>query len=275
MECRRVLFSHPFFFSLYLLPLGSIFRKHGVSFHCYADDTQIYLPLKRNKHAALESLFACLDEVKTWFSLGVFWDQSLKFDKQINAVISSCFFQLRLLSKIKSFLSVKTLEIAIHALITTRLDYCNSLYLGISKSSIARLQLVQNAAAKFLKGQRIFDHVTTILKSLHWLPVHLRIEFKILLYVFKSINNLAPSYLSDQLHPYNPTRNLRSGDQRLLSVPRSRLKHRGDRAFAVAGPRLWNSLPAYIRSAQSLTVLNHLLKPISFPWLLIHCEFMV
>ncbi len=222
-----------------LLPLGTIFRKHGVSFHCYADDTQIYLPIKRNKHAALESLFACLDEVKTWLSqnclflnesktevivfgpsensgsrsidldylapftsscitnLGVFWDKGLKFDKQINAVISSCFFQLRLLSKIKSFLSLKTLEIAIHALINTRLDYCNSLYLGVSKSSIARLQLVQNAAARFLKGQRQFDHVTPILKALHWLPVHHRIEFKILLFVFKSINNLAPSYLSD------------------------------------------------------------------------------
>ncbi len=75
---------------------------------------------------------------------------------------------------------MKTLEIAIHALITSRLDYCNSLYLGISKSSIARLQLVKNAAAKFLKGQRKFDHVTPSLKSLHWLPAHLRIEFKIL-----------------------------------------------------------------------------------------------
>ncbi len=197
-------------------------------------------------------------------NLGVFWDQGLKFDKQINAVISSCFFQLRLLSKIKPFLSLKTLEIAIHALITTRLDYCNSLYLGISKSSIARLQLVQNAAARFLKGQRKFDQVTPILKSLHWLPVHLRIEFKILLYVFKSINNLVPSYLSDLLYPYNPTQNLTSGDQRLLSVPRSRLKYRGDRAFAVAGPRLWNSLPAYIRSAQSLTVFKSSLKTYFF-----------
>ncbi len=92
------------------------------------------------------------------------------------------FFQLRLLSKIKSFLSLKTLEIAIHALITTRLDCnCNSLYLGISKSSVARLQLVQNTAARFLKGKRKFDHVTPILKSLHWLPVHYRIEFKIFL----------------------------------------------------------------------------------------------
>ncbi len=187
-------------------------------------------------------------------NLGVFWDQGLKFDKQINAVISSCFFQLRLLSKMKSFLSLKTLEIAIHALITTRLDYCNSLYLGISKSSIARLQLVQNAAARFLKGQRKFDHVTPILKSLHWLPVHHRIEFKILLFVFKSINNLAPSYLSDLLYPYNPTGNLRCGDQRLVSVPRSRLKYRGDRAFAVAGPR----------SAQSLTVFKSSLKTYFF-----------
>ncbi len=103
---------------------------------------------------------------------------------------------------------MKTLEIAIHALITTCLNYCNFLYLGISKSSTARLQLVQNAAAKFLKGQCKFDHVTPILKSLHWLPVHLRIEFKMILYVFKSINNLAPSYLSDQLYPYNPIGNL-------------------------------------------------------------------
>ncbi len=73
------------------------------------------------------------------------------------------------------------------------------------------------------------DNVNLImlLQSLYWLPVHLRIEFKILLYVFKSINNLAPRYLSDQLYPYNPTLNLRSGDQRLLSVPRSGLKYRG------------------------------------------------
>ena len=131
---------------------------------CYADDTQIYLPLKRNKDTALKSLFACLEDVKMWFSqnflflnesktevivfgphdnfnssnidldylspissciknLGVFWDQNFKFEKQINAVISSCFFQLRLLSKIRSSLSEKTLEIAVHALITSRLDY--------------------------------------------------------------------------------------------------------------------------------------------------------
>jgi len=68
VKWRRGLFSHPFFFSIYLLPLGFIFRKHGVSFHCYADDTQIYLRLKRNKDTALKSLFTSLEEVKMWFS---------------------------------------------------------------------------------------------------------------------------------------------------------------------------------------------------------------
>ncbi len=99
------------------------------------------------------------------------------------------FFQLRLPFKINYFLSVKTLEIAIHAPIKTCMDYSNSLYLGISKSSLARLQLVQNAAAKFLKGQHKLDQVTPILKTLHWLPVQLRINLNILLYVFKSRNN--------------------------------------------------------------------------------------
>ncbi len=128
------------------------------------------------------------------------------------------FFQLRLHSKITSFLSVKTLEIAIHGLNTTRLDYCNSLYLCISKSSIALLQLVQNAAVKVLKGQCKFNHVTPILKSLHWLPVHHRIilcfkifklsgsELSLSLFLrLAAFIRGTPRYLSDQLHPYNPT----------------------------------------------------------------------
>jgi len=102
-------------------------------------------------------------------NLGVLWDQNLKFEKQINTVIA-CFFQLHLLSKIKSSLSEKTLEIAIHALITSRLDYCNSLYFGIPKHSIARLQLAQTeCCCKVPQRKRKFDHVSPILKFLHWL----------------------------------------------------------------------------------------------------------
>lgn len=296
----------PALFSLYLLPLGTIFSKHGVSFHFYADDTQIYLPLKKNDKKGLSLLSACVSDVKSWFSsnflhlneskteaiifstpgvsigpnadlgvlapyvkpsvtnLGLIFDSALKFDKQISAVVKSSFFQLRLLSKAKSFLTFAEFERVIHLFISSRLDYCNSLYIGMSQSNISRLQMVQNAAARLLTGTRKFDHVTPILRSLHWLPVCHRIEFKILLFVFKAMNNLAPSYLSDLLKLNDCTRSLRSSQQRLLMVPRSRLKTRGDRAFSVVGPKLWNSLPVSLRLISTESVFKSKLKTYLF-----------
>ncbi len=90
-------------------------------------------------------------------------------------------------------------------------------------------------------------NITPVLLFLHWLPVHFKIELKILLFVFKVMNGPAPSYLSDLLSLYSPGRGLRSSNQKLLLVPRSRLEKKGDRAFAIAGPKLWNSLPVSIR----------------------------
>ncbi len=149
----------------------------------------------------------------------------------------------------------KNLETAIHAFITSQLDYCNSLYSGISQSSISRLQLVQNAAAILLEGKRKYEHITPILMSLHWLPVKYRIDFKIVLFVYKALNNLAPQYLTDLLLPYTLSRTLRSCDLGLLIVPRVKLKNCGDRAFATAGPKLWNILPPFIRRAISTRLL--------------------
>ncbi len=124
----------------------------------------------------------------------------------------------------------------IHVFVSSRLDYCNSLYMGINQSSINRLQMVKNAAAKLLTGTRRFDHISPVLCSLHWLPVCYRIEFKILLFVFKILSGTAPEYLSDLLNPNTSSRPLRSSEKRVLMVPRSRLKLRGDRAFSIAGP---------------------------------------
>ena len=159
----------------------------------------------------------------------------------------------------KPILSRRNLETAIHAFVTSRLDYCNSLYYGISQASNSRLQLVQNAAARLLEGKRKFDHITPILKSLHWLPVKYRIEFKIVLFVYKTLNNLAPQYLTDLLTPYTPSRNLRSSDPGRLTVPKVKLKKRGDRTFAAAGPKLWNSLPPSIRHAPSICTFKSVL----------------
>lgn len=273
-----------------------------MSFHLYADDSQIYVPLKRQDGFCATELLKCIDEIKIWMSenflhfngkktevlvvgpsnvcdagsvnlgslsqfikptvcnLGVKMDQDLKLDKQISAVVKASFFHLRQLAKIKSSLSRHHFEILIHAFVTTRLDYCNALYSGISQSSLARLQLVQNAAARLLTGSRKYDHVSPLLSSLHWLPVRYRIDFKILLFVFKCLNGLAPRYLSDLLVTYSPSRSLRSTDQHLLVVPKTKRKLRGDRAFSVLGPRLWNELPLYIRQAESLLVFKSRLK---------------
>ena len=291
----------PILFSLYLLPLGQIFRKHGIAYHLYADDSQIYMPLKLNNNSSLSPLLSCLNDIKAWLSLnflclnesktevivfgpngpgilpadlgslqpyiktvvsnlGVKLDNGLNLDKQISAVVSSSFYHLRLLSQIKSVLSFSDFERVIHAFISTRLDYCNALYAGLNKGSIARLQLVQNAAARLLTGTRRREHITPVLASLHWLPVRFRIDFKILLFVFKSLNGLAPEYLAELLKVYEPPRNLRSTGQLQLTPLTAEKRTRGDRAFSVIGPTLWNALPLQIRFAPTVASFKTRLK---------------
>ncbi len=84
------------------------------------------------------------------------------------------------------------------------------------------------------------------------------------LFVFKSLNGLAPPYISELLHPYMPTHSLRSADQLLLNVPKTKRKLRGDRAFAVAAPKLWNDLPLPIRQVSSLSLFKSTLKTYLF-----------
>ena len=102
-----------------------------------------------------------------------------------------------------------------------------------------------------------------LLKALHWLPVQFRLHLKIV-FVFKSLHQQAPIYLSELLHRHTPLRGLGSCDQNLLLIPHSRLKHRQDHAFSVIGPCLWNDLPIDIRMAPSLPIFKSLLKTYLF-----------
>uniref|UniRef100_A0A3B3HB31 Reverse transcriptase domain-containing protein n=1 Tax=Oryzias latipes TaxID=8090 RepID=A0A3B3HB31_ORYLA len=197
-------------------------------------------------------------------NLGVIFDTDLNLETHVKSVVKSCFWQLHRLYRITPFLSKKSLEMVIHAFIFSRLDYCNALYTCLSQQSVYQLQLVQNAAARLITGTRMRDHITPVLASLHWLPVSFRIDFKILLIAFKALCGLAPKYIADLLTPYVPGRNLRSLAKGLLTIPQSRLKTRGDRAFAVRAPTLWNSLPEEIRLAGSLPVFKSLLKTYLF-----------
>ena len=78
--------------------------------------------------------------------------------------------------------------------------------------SIHRLQLAQNAAARVIKRTPKREHMTPVLRDLHWLPINRRIEFKILLFVFKALHSKAPSYLCDLLNWYYPNRPLTSAN---------------------------------------------------------------
>ena len=126
--------------------------------------------------------------------------------------------------------------------------------------SISRLQRCQNNAARLIMAKRRSDHVTPLLKQLHWLPVKSRIEYKTAVLCFKSINSIAPSYVSDLVSLHIPPRPLRSSEHRLLSQTRSKKKKFGDRAFSVAGPKIWNNLPSCIRHTGSEADFRSLLK---------------
>ncbi len=99
--------------------------------------------------------------------------------------------------------------------------------------------MVQNAAARLLTGTLI-DHNLPILHSLQCLLIFYRLDFKFLLFVFKALNGLDAKYLSDLLNLNNSARSLMSSQQRLLMVPRCKLKSRGDQAFSIVVPKLWN-----------------------------------
>ena len=87
-----------------------------------------------------------------------------------------------------------------------------------------------------------------------------RIDFKVLLLVFKCLNGLGPSYLSDLLLSYQPSRTLRSSGTGLLIVPKVRTKTHGEAAFSHYGPRLWNSLPEGVRTAETVDIFKRRLK---------------
>ncbi len=103
---------------------------------------------------------------------------------------------------------------------------------GVSKTTLSKLQSVQNSAARILTGTKTSEHISPVLESLHWLPVRFRIDFKILMLTYKALHGLAPHYLSQLLSVYTPSRDLRSSDSGLLVIPPTRLRSMGDRAFS-------------------------------------------
>lgn len=186
-------------------------------------------------------------------NLGVFMDKNLVMERQVNAVSKSCYHQIRSIGQIRQFITKDACKILIQALVTSRLDYANSLLFGLPQCLLSRLQRVQNSAARLVTLTRKRDHITPILHDLHWLPTEYRPQYKILLYTYKALNGMAPGYIGDMITRYKPTRQLRSQTRGLLVTPKTRTKTYGVRCFSSAAPLLWNALPNSIKTCSTLS----------------------
>ena len=179
--------------------------------------------------------------------------------KQVQNVCKTAYIQLRRISSIRHLLTPKATQTLICSLVLSRLDYCNSLLYGLPDATLGRLRRVQNMAARIISRSKRYDHITPVLYNLHWLPIEARIKYKLLLHVFKAVKCCGPSYLSDLVNVYVPSRPLRSATGFTLIVP-SKTKTLGDRSFVVAGPVLLNSLPVKIRTLETVDQFKRAIK---------------
>ena len=187
-------------------------------------------------------------------------DSELNMVTQISSVCRASWFYLHQISKIRRYIDHEQLKTVIQAHVISRLDQNNSLLIGLPNKDIIRIQRVQNAAARLIGGIRKHDHVTPVMKSLHWLPVEQRILFKTLVLTFKSLNGKGPAYLQELLQPYIPKRSLRSEAANLLIVPKTRYVKTQKRAFGIRAPMEWNKLPDELKNKSSVESFKRALK---------------
>jgi len=159
---------------------------------------------------------------------------------------------------------MSTATILANALVSAKLDYCNSLYYNLPNSSIHRLQLVQNSLARaVIPSVKRCHHITPVLRRLHWLPVNQRIKHKIAMITYKTLHNRQPTYLYDLLSPVPPSNRRSSNKNLLLAVGANSIT--GKRAFFHCAPSIWNALPLSLRQPQPISSFRTKLKTYLFP----------
>jgi hypothetical protein len=192
--------------------------------------------------------------------LGVTLDQNMTMERHVNAVCRSAYSQLRNISRIRRYLTTDATRALIHALVTSRIDYCNALLYGLPRTLLNKLQHVQNVSARIVTRTLRHQHITPVLKELHWLPVGSRIIYEVLLHVFKALHVEAPAYICDLVSVYRPVRSLRSAESNYLSTTCARTKTYGSRSFKNSAPELWNKLPSHLRNTHNIMTFKSALK---------------
>ena len=216
--------------------------------------------------------------------LGVVFDQYLTFHDHISGICKSTHFHLRGIGRIRNLLTFDATAQFIYALITSRLDFCNSILYNLPNKQIERLQRIQNQAARMLKRIPRRNHITPVLRELHWLRIHDRIIFKILLLTHEAVNNTAPEYLCDLIRLNVKSTTIRtraSFDPCLLCVPpisKTCANSFFGRSFVYAAPTLWNALDLDIRLLPFDTFKNsvktHLYLKYFVNWFLLYLYYL-
>ena len=204
------------------------------------------------------SLVPLSNTIKT---LGITLDSHLTLDTHVSSVCKSAFYHIRALRHIRNSLTDDTARAVAVALVQSRLDYCNSILYGISKSNLTKLQRVQNSVARIVLRRHPHCSSADLLRELHWLPIEERIKFKLATITYNALSSHQPPHLSSLLHPHvsGSTLTLRSTSQHLLAIPRCKTEF-GKRAFSCCAPSVWCNIPVEIRSAPSISIFKRHLK---------------
>lgn len=215
-----------------------------------------------------------VDAVKSARNIGAMIDCNLTMESQVSNVCRNCYLSLRQISQIRQYLTEDATATLVNALVTSKLDCNNSLLIGIPTTLKCKLQRIQNNAARLITKTNKSEDITPVLKSLHWLPVSFRIEFKVLVLCYNSLNGCSPAYMCSMLNYRDPPTDrctLRNDELDLLREPSARLKSHGDRAFSIYAPKLWNTLPLHVRKASTPDSFKKMLKTLLFKRSFDHC----
>ena len=205
-----------------------------------------------------------VDSVK---NLGVWFDSDFSLSKHVQNVCKSCFVKLHEFIYVRHFLTHDASVLVANALVSSRLDYCNSLFRSLSKFNLLKLHCIQNNAARIVSNTSRYTSITPVLKKLHWLPVEQRTVFKTATLVYKFLHTGFPRYFAPYLSSYSSsygTRHSQSGGN-FLVIPKFypsvhiSVKQFGN-SFAFDAPTIWNALPDEIRASPSLASFRKQLK---------------
>ena len=197
-------------------------------------------------------------------NLGVVLDSTLSFRPHIDSVVKTCNFHIRNLYMIRNFINRDNLSSLVYSLIVSKIDYCNSLLVGLPKVTLKKVQSILNRAARLIYSLPPQVPTTPFLMQLHWLPVKARVEFKICLITFRA----QPLYIREllSLAPVEPVMSLRSSDDPYhLCEPRAVGESNfANCFFSYVAPRLYNKLPLSLKQIESVDTFKKQLKSFFF-----------